>query len=197
MIDFEWPAPGESWWRQAASDCRASDMQAKYAALRINSTPSTEAYRRLTGEDGNAARSAAHRLERSVAVQNLIGLHRAECAGLNEGTVSPEESRQILSRIARNGDPSTAVRALEALSRLEEKATEAAQEERSPDEIYREIAELVGTDLASALCGRVTEKVAEMPFTERCRRWIHEHPVVAQQFVDEAKHFRSAPASAG
>jgi len=112
MTEFEWPSPGEAWWRQAASDCRASDTQAKYAALRVSSTPSLEAYRRIAGEEGrgHAVRQAAHRLERSVAVQNMIGLYRAEIAGANEGTVSAEEARQILSRIARNGDPCPCVR---------------------------------------------------------------------------------------
>src|SRR5215472_5865046 len=142
MTEFEWPSPGETWCRQAASDCRASDTQAKYAALRVSSTPSLEAYKRITGEAGNhsAVRQAAHRLERSVAVQNMVGLYRAEIAGANEGTVSAEEARQILSRIARNGDPSVAVRALEALARVDEKVAEAAQVDRSPEEILREIA---------------------------------------------------------
>src|SRR5262249_44849699 len=142
MTTFDWPRPGEAWWRQAASDCRATEQQAQYASLRINSTPSVEAYRRITGETGHhqAVRSSAHRLERSVAVQNMIGLYRAEIAGANEGTVSVEEARQILSRIARNGDPSVAVRALETLARVDEKVAEAAVVDQSPEELLAEIA---------------------------------------------------------
>ena len=203
MTEFEWPSPGESWWRQASSDCRASDTQAKYAALRVNSTPSLEAYRRVAGEEGrgHAVRQAAHRLERSVAVQNMVGLYRAEIAGANEGTVSAEEARQILSRIARNGDPSVSVRALETLARLDDKAAEAAAVDKSPEELLAEIAAIspmVAYSLA-VHAGADTQTIPMSPELkagldreeeERAVAWIRRNPKRAMEW---ARHSIPAP----
>src|SRR5262249_44396289 len=131
---------------------------------------------------------------RSVAVQNLIGLYRAEIAGANEGTVSIEEARQILSRIARNGDPSVAVRALEALARVDEKAAEGAAIERSPEEILQEIAAIspqLAWDLAagtgadpSIISASLEDKARlERAEEERAVAWIRRNPKRAMEWA--------------
>jgi hypothetical protein len=189
MTEFEWPHPGETWWRQAGRDCRASDLQTKFAALITSSVPATEAYKRLSDDTGPAARAAASRLSSSVAVRNLTGLYRAEIAGADEGTVSQLEARTILSRIARNADPSTAVRALETLSRLNEKAEQAAanQSEPSTEEVLAEIAS-ISPELAAecaaqqgveCLVPEAHRDAAHARHREIATRWIQDN-------VDEA-----------
>jgi hypothetical protein len=65
---------------------------------------------------------AGHRANTSTAVLELLSHAHAETGKGDDGVVSGKEARRILSRIARKGNNNERVKALEALSRLEQEA---------------------------------------------------------------------------
>jgi hypothetical protein len=178
--EFVWPEfPPESWWREAGADCRASEIQIKFAALFFQGVNASEALRRAGGapETASALKQRAHSLSRSVAVTNLIGLARAEAAGSSrEGTVSVEEARQILSRMARQAGENARVRSIELLMKLDEQAEARAEPDRDPQEILAELAGISPLIAKELQVSTEAEVGGEGACAQIAREWIEQHP---------------------
>jgi hypothetical protein len=122
---FDWSALGEAWWREAAEQISATEKQAMFACAKYRGTSNTEAARQAGyAGDEDSIRQTAYRAFRTSAVQNLLALATSELRGATDGTVDAEESRRLLSKLARGSDPNVKIRAIEALQKLDERASE-------------------------------------------------------------------------
>jgi hypothetical protein len=204
MADFDWESTGlpETFWRQVGAEVGASEIQILFAAAySLKEVSASEALRRA-GSDakGNALKTAAYRLSRSVAVEELLGRAKAERAGDNkDGTVDATEARRILSRLARNSDPSVKIRAIESLLKLDEADLLRAREEqqhRDPVVALRELAE-AAPELAWSLAADAgfDPDILQIPPPDKARlerqdeeraiAWIRRHP---KRAVEWARH---------
>jgi hypothetical protein len=119
--EFDWSPLGSGFWEEAKKTITgASDMQVRFACCRHRGMTAVGSAK-AAGYSGDAdsIRQAGSRAAKSTAVMNLLALAQAEQAGGDDGTVSPQEARRILSRLARGSDPSVRIRAVELLAKLE------------------------------------------------------------------------------
>ncbi len=132
-------------WAEAARTVGASEKQVEFAKALLSGANNTSAARSAgyAGDDVQL-RSAGYAAARSGKVQALLSLARAGGAGVVDDIVSLDESKRILSRLARQGDPNAKVRALSALQQL--RAGEAADDypDWSPDVTARRLCEAAG-----------------------------------------------------
>jgi hypothetical protein len=187
-FDFDVTGLPEAWWRETAAEVHASEQQLKFAAAYSQREVSAvEAARRAgIGGNGNSLRQAAHRLSRSVAVEELLGrakLERSATEDLKDGTVDALEARRILSRLARNADPNIKVRAIESLLRLDEadRLRLEQQTERSPEEILADL-RAIAPSVADAMeypVGTPEDRKATL------RKLIQENPSSALWYIRE------------
>jgi hypothetical protein len=96
--------------------------------------------------DEQTIRQAGHRAAHSTAVMSLLSLAAAETGRGPDGNVTMTEARQILSRLARNAEPLTRIRAIETIAKIEtaERELEVRRQESatSLQEEIREIAKI-------------------------------------------------------
>jgi hypothetical protein len=126
QTEFDWSPLGSGFWEEAKKTITgASDMQVKFACCRHRGMTAVGSAK-AAGYSGDAdsIRQAGSRAAKSTAVMNLLALAQAEAAGGDDGTVSPQEARRILSRLARGSDPSVRIRAVELLAKLEREERE-------------------------------------------------------------------------
>jgi hypothetical protein len=123
--EFDWSPLGEGFWLDAQKTTGASIVQTRFACCRHQGKTATLSAK-LAGYGGEGVnlRGAGHRAAKSNAVMALVQLAQAEQAGGSDGTVSPAESRRILSKLARGADPSVKIRAVELLAKLEREERE-------------------------------------------------------------------------
>jgi hypothetical protein len=140
---FDWKPLGESFWQETAAGIGANSKQAKFACAKYRGCTNTEAARQSGfGTDEKSIRQVGYRVARTTAVENLLALASAESSGDGyDGTVTPEETRRILSKLARGADANIKLRACEAIAKLEQadQAARAIRRELSPDDIALEI----------------------------------------------------------
>jgi len=147
--DFDWSPLGESFWRDCQNTVGANERQLRFACVKHRGTVDHHAVSntqaaRLAGytTDGEAIRQVAYRTFRSDAVQRLLAFASAEMRGSTDGTVDGIEAKRILSGLARGGDPSVKIRAVESLMKMEELERAPKDDPPSLDEMLRQIADI-------------------------------------------------------
>jgi hypothetical protein len=193
--EFDWSPLGEGFWREAQATTGASDLQTKFAACRHRGmTASGSARASGYSGDGDAIRQAGSRAAKSTAVMELLSLAAAEAGGGNDGVVTRDEARRILSRLARGSDPNVRVKSIESLQKLDAlDAAERAQqkdEEIDTTEVRRDICctlPLSGAGAAIILGGffQRTSHIAGFLFLEELA------PIVSKKFPDEWARWRA------
>lgn len=118
---FDWGALGERWWLDAAETVGANRRQAMFAAAKHRGASDTQAAREAGYGDADTVRQAGHKAVRTRKVTDLLALAAAEAKGATDGTVDGSEARRILSKLARGSDPSIRIRAIEGLTKLDER----------------------------------------------------------------------------
>jgi hypothetical protein len=124
---FDWGELGEKWWRDAGAQFKASEAQIKFACAKHRCASNAGAAREAGYAgcaDNDIAKQSGYKAFRTTSVQNLLAFAAAEAKGGNDGTVYGGEARRILSKLARGSDPTVKIRAIEALQKLDDKATE-------------------------------------------------------------------------
>jgi hypothetical protein len=104
----------------------ASEKAIKFACCKFMGKSNTESAR-LAGYGGHAeanVRTEGYRCARSNKVVQLLSLAAAEAGGGIDGSVLPQEAKQILSHLARGSDPNVRIKALEALAKIAEREQE-------------------------------------------------------------------------
>jgi hypothetical protein len=122
-LDFDFSPLGESFWRSAAESCthKPSELQLRMACcLQAGHNLSDSAAKAGYEGDANAIRVAGHRASKSTAVCELLSYAHAQTGKGDDGIVSGQEARRILSRIARKGNNNERIKALEALARIDQ-----------------------------------------------------------------------------
>jgi len=114
-------------------------QQARFACCRHKGWTATAAAK-ASGYSGRGddIRNVGSRAAKSTAVVNMLAFAAAEGKGGPDGNVDRAEARRLLSHIARHGDPSIRIRALEAINKMDEQdeVSEQEQSENShPDPI--------------------------------------------------------------
>jgi hypothetical protein len=131
---FDWSPLGEAWWREAAETFKASERQLRFAAAKHRGCSHTGAAREAGYGTGETVRQVASRAAQTRIVRSLLAFAEAEVgrAGKNgaETIVDAHEAKRILSSLARNADPTIRIRAVEGLSRLDDREVELG---RAPD----------------------------------------------------------------
>ena len=119
--EFSWEPLGEAWWLEAQATCGATDLQVRFACCRHRGMTRTLAAR-LAGYKGTAdsIRQSASDAAKTNAVVNMLALAAAETGSGDDGTLGPAEAKRILSRLARNSDPTVRIKAIESLQKIEQ-----------------------------------------------------------------------------
>jgi hypothetical protein len=132
--DFDWGPLGEAFWDEASKTCGATPMQARFACCRHRGMTAKLSAKLAGYGDGSemSLRTSGSRTARTNIVVNMLQLAKVEAAGGDDGTVSLQEARRILSRLARGSDPLVRIRALESLSKIDR--DERANRPEEPDD---------------------------------------------------------------
>lgn len=146
----------KSWWFDQGSLCGASTQQIIFSACVHRGMTATASAKRA-GYAGNTdtIRQAGFRARHSAAVETLLGMANALTGTGVEPVVNPDESKSILSKLARRSDPTTRIRALEALGKIrkDEAEMELRRQEVAPlTDIRAELREIakISPELAKA-----------------------------------------------
>jgi hypothetical protein len=145
--DFDWSPLGAEWWAEAQATCGAKDLQTRFACLRHRGMTASGAARSAGyAGDVDSIRQAGSRAAKSTAVLNLLAMAAAETGDGDDGVVSRDEARRILSRLARGSDPNVRIKALESLNKIEVDAerARASKSYGSAEDIIREMLTLGG-----------------------------------------------------
>ena len=131
--DFDWGQLPYEWWIETGKIVGADIRHCKFAAVKLRNGTNTEAAR-LAGFGGGtegSTRSEGYRVDRSNKVNQLLALAAAEAGGGYDGTLSKQESRSILTAMARGSDPNVRIKSIELLNKMEreEEAANAKPEE--------------------------------------------------------------------
>jgi len=122
--DFDWSPLGESFWRSAAESCqhKPSELQLRFACLKHSGLNATDSARGAgyQANDDEGMRQQGSRAAKTTAVCELLAYAHAETGKGDDGIVSGKEAKRILSRISRKGNNNERIKALEALSRLDQ-----------------------------------------------------------------------------
>jgi len=126
--NFDWGQLTKDWWLETARTIGATERHAKFSAAKFRGATNTLAAKEA-GYSANATnpgsvRSEGYRLFRSNKVTQLLSLAAAEAGGGIDGSVLPQEAKQILSHLARGSDPSVRIKALEALNKMHDREQE-------------------------------------------------------------------------
>jgi hypothetical protein len=173
--DFDWSPLGESFWRSAAESCqhKPSELQLRFACLKHSGLNATDSARGAgyQANDDEGMRQQGSRAAKTTAVCERLAYAHAETGKGDDGIVSGKEAKRILSRISRKGNNNERIKALEALSRLDqvEAAASANQPEESPEQSLAFIIAAVptqGLGAYLALCSFVAAggPVCNFPF---------------------------------
>ena len=130
--NFDWGELGAEWWRATGAQCRATEMQIKFACARHAGASATGAAR-LAGytdspEDKSAIRQSGYKALRTTAVGNMLAL-----AGAEDRTVAPKvldksaRALQLSEMVSKTPDPTLKIRAIEALNKMDEREADLGQ----------------------------------------------------------------------
>jgi hypothetical protein len=193
--DFDYGQLTKDWWNETGKTIGASERAIKFSAAKFRGASNTVAAREAGygGTNESGARSEGYRLYRSNKVTQLLSLAAAEAGGGIDGSVQPQEARQILSHLARGSDPSVRIKALEALAKMQEREDEAKRGDPEPtlqEQLVAVIACLPMSGLGAAMAMGTwfdyAKSIAAFPFLELCA------PIVHQNFPGEWQRFRNA-----
>jgi hypothetical protein len=126
---FDWGELGEKWWRETGAQCKASELQIRFACAKHAGATATGAAR-LAGytdseEDKSAIRQSGYKAIRTTAVQNMLALADAEGKPTTAKVMDKAARVEHLSAIAnKSPDPTLKIRAIEALNKMDERDTE-------------------------------------------------------------------------
>ena len=154
--DFDWGPLGAAWWADAGKQLGAKPRQLKFAAAKHRGCTNTEAARQAGygNGDSNSIRATGYRLARSNITERLLAFASAEGQGY-DNTVDRAEGRRILSSLARGSDPSVRIRAVEQLTKLDERDGELGQSQEldglAEDRVIRDLLQMPG-GAAAAVC---------------------------------------------
>jgi hypothetical protein len=110
---------GRDWWFSSGQTVQATTQQIVFAACRAQGMTMTgSAKAALYSGDETTIRQAGHRAAHSTAVCALLSLHAAETGHGPDGNVDMAEAKAILSRLCRNAEPLTRIRAIETLAKI-------------------------------------------------------------------------------
>lgn len=192
---FSWDPLGEPWWRAAAEACdhKPTEEQLRFAVGRHDGLTAADAAKRAgyVG-DGQRIRQAGSRAAQSTSVQELMAYVFAE-TGVgdgDEGVVTGNEARRILSRIARKGDNNARIKSLEALAKLSKDELAARSKDEGPSdpvETTRQLfacTGLFGAVMVSEMWFNSVGDVARAPHFELFA------PVVARRFPELWSKYR-------
>jgi hypothetical protein len=143
---FDWGELSREWWLETAATCGASERHAMFAAAKHRGAANAAAARAAGFGAGNdaSARSEGYRLARSNRIMSLLALAVAKAGGGCGGLLTPEESRRILTGLARGSDPALKIKAIESLNKLDKDE----RAERSRDDGATDVAGIVRQILA-------------------------------------------------
>jgi hypothetical protein len=190
---FDWGELGSGWWLDAAKSIGASERHARFACCKHSGKTNTQSAREAgygTGGEGST-RSEGYRLFRSNKVSQLLAMAVAESGGGYDGTVTKQESKSILSHLARGSDPSVRIKSIELLSKMErdEVAANAAPEPSLQDSLFGVINALpesaIGPALALGTFFNSVGSIVNFPWLTECA------PIVAKNFPTEWGRWRS------
>jgi hypothetical protein len=199
ILGFNWGSLGLEWWANAKTICGATALQTRFACGRHRGLSKTLAAKQAGYSEGNkdgAIRQAGSRVSGEMAVMRLLAMAQAETGTGDGGTVTRTESKQVLSRMIRNSDPSIRIAAITALEKIEAAERE---DHKTPDTIdplqaLRDMADIspelsVLMAAESGIAFEPTEK-QRAAYSERiaqiARQWILEHRQEVQQILDGA-----------
>jgi hypothetical protein len=135
---------GRDWWFSNGQTVQATTQQIIFSCCRhngMNMTASAKAAQ-YSGDE-TTIRQAGHRAAHSTAVCSLLSLAAAETGYGPDGNVDMAEARQILSRLCRNAEPLTRIRAIETLAKIaRDEAEFEARRQESATSIQQEFAEI-------------------------------------------------------
>jgi hypothetical protein len=144
---------GETWWRENGKVVGATEQQIIFSAsYHAGATATAAAKAAKYSGNADTLRQAGHRAHHSTAVQSLLNLAYAATGTGPSGNVDLNEAKSILSRLARQSDPSTRIRSLELLVRINEREQEREREHGADTDVHAEIAEIrkISPELADA-----------------------------------------------
>jgi hypothetical protein len=142
---------GCAWWDESAKICNATNQQKIFAACYHSGWTATASARaaKYSGNE-DTLRQAGHRASHSTAVQSLLGMAHAATGTGPSGCCEIGEVKSILSRIARQSDSNSRLRACEVLARIHEREQERERENPTATDIKAEIAEIAKIDVQLA-----------------------------------------------
>jgi hypothetical protein len=149
---FDYGAIPYETWKEFAAICGADDRHIKFAAAKFRNCTNTQAAREAGygAKGGASTRSEGYRLARSNKINQLLALAAAEAGSGYDGTLTKQESRSILTAMARGSDPQVRIKSIELLNKLEQQ--EAAANAAQPEESLEQ-------NLAALICSVTTEGV--------------------------------------
>jgi hypothetical protein len=118
--DFDWSPLGEEFWRNAGETAKATPVQVRFACLLHNTMKASAA---LAGYKGTSDQMKQHgsRAAQTVAVKTMLAMAVGEDGGDKVSEyVDRDEARKILSALARRGDATTKLRAVEQINKMAE-----------------------------------------------------------------------------
>jgi len=134
---------------------KLTEAQLRFAVCKREGLTSSHAAR-LAGYSGGpeAIRQNGSRANKSTAVQELLAYAHAETGAGNDGLVTGKEAKRILSRIARTGDNTARIKALESLARMdrdEQAASAAKQLSHDEADSFQALVESCGLEAAKMI----------------------------------------------
>jgi hypothetical protein len=192
--DFDWGELGSDWWVRTAAQIGASEKHAKFAARKHAGATNTDAARSAGfggGSDGST-RSEGYRLFRSNKINQLLAMATAESGTGYDGTVTKQESKSILSHLARGSDPQVRIKSIELLNKLEreEAAANNARAEETLEENFGKIITLVpeggiGAFMALSVYIHSGAFIGNFPFLAEVA------PILSRNFPDVWQEWRA------
>jgi hypothetical protein len=141
--DFDWSPLGRDFWIAVGLQYGASAKQAKFAAAKFRGCSNTESARLAGYSDAGESglRTAGHRQQKSNIVQLLLRTAADANGGGDDGTVTRDEARRILSGLARGSDPRVRISAIEQIGKMNtaDRAERKNSDLQEPDDIAAEI----------------------------------------------------------
>jgi hypothetical protein len=129
--DFDWGEKGEQYWRTLGEQCKASELQIRFACARHGGASATAAAK-ASGYADNAAdpalaRQGGYRALRTTAVAAMLALANAEDEPVSTAAKVMDKQARIakLSAIAhKSNDATLQIRSIEALNKMESEAAD-------------------------------------------------------------------------
>jgi hypothetical protein len=190
--DFDWGSIAYETWMEFAAVAGADERHAKFAAAKFRKCTNTQAAREAGFGTGNdqSTRSEGYRVARSNKINQLLAMASAEAGGGYDGTLTRQESRSILTAMARGSDPNCRIKAIELLNKMdrEEAEAKAAAPEETLEEmlasVIRSLPDGLGAVLAMSTFEKTAKNIVNFPFLKECA------PVVAKNFPDQWQAWR-------